>query len=69
MAADDLEPLLQTGFNIPSCISNYIHYKVWNEITYAFPNFNGATMDKEFHPMLYLVCHYLSTGLKLIPVD
>ena len=23
-------------------INNYIHYKVWDEITYPFPNFNGA---------------------------
>ena len=26
---------------IPDWISNYIHYKVWNEITYPVPNFNG----------------------------
>ena len=26
---------------MPAWISNYIHYKVWNEITYPFPNFNG----------------------------
>ena len=24
---------------------NYIHYKVWDEITYPFPNFNGATVE------------------------
>ena len=23
------------------CINNYIHYKVWGEIIYPFPNFNG----------------------------
>ena len=23
----------------------YIHYKVWNQITYAFLNFNGATFE------------------------
>ena len=23
----------------------YIHYKVWNEITYAFPNLNRATVE------------------------
>ena len=27
---------------IPAWISNYIHYKVWDEITYPFPNFNSA---------------------------
>ena len=25
--------------------SNYIHYKVWDEITDPFPNFNGATVE------------------------
>ena len=26
-------------------MSNYIHYKVFDEITYPFPNFNGATVE------------------------
>ena len=26
-------------------ISNYIHYKMWDEITYPFLNFNGATVE------------------------
>ena len=26
---------------ISACISDYIHYNVWDEITYPFPNFNG----------------------------
>ena len=30
---------------IPAWISNYIHYKVWDEITYPFPNFNGVTVE------------------------
>ena len=30
---------------IPAGISNYIHYKVWDEITYALLNFNGATVE------------------------
>ena len=30
---------------IPAWISNYIHYKVWNEITYTFINFNGTTVE------------------------
>ena len=24
---------------------NYIHYEVWEEITYPFPNFNGYTVE------------------------
>ena len=30
---------------IPAWISDYIHYKVWDEITYPFLNFNGATVE------------------------
>ena len=30
---------------IPSWIINYIHYNMWDEITYPFPNFNGATVE------------------------
>ena len=26
-------------------ISNYIHYKVWDEITYPFINFNGCSVE------------------------
>ena len=26
-------------------ISNYIHHKLWDEITDPFPNFNGATVE------------------------
>ena len=29
---------------IPAWISNNIHYNVWDEITYPFPNFNGTTL-------------------------
>ena len=28
-----------------TCISNYIHYRVWNEVNYPFPNFNGCTTE------------------------
>ena len=30
---------------IPAWISNYIHYKMWDEITYPFLNFYGATVE------------------------
>ena len=36
---DQLGPLLLT------CISNYIHCKVWDDITYPFPHFNGAAVE------------------------
>ena len=31
--------------NMPSWISKYIHYKLWDEIPYPFINFNGATVE------------------------
>ena len=30
---------------MPPWVSNYIHYKMWNEITNPFLNFNGATVE------------------------
>ena len=30
---------------IQAWISKYIHYQVWDEITYLFLNFNGATVE------------------------
>ena len=30
---------------ILACISNNIHYTVWARITYAFINFNSATIE------------------------
>ena len=38
--------LLLTWFNLdPAWISNFIHHKIWDEITYPFPNFNGCTVE------------------------
>ena len=30
---------------IPTLINNYIHYKIWDEITYPFLNFKGCTVE------------------------
>ena len=30
---------------IPAQLTVYIHYKLWNEITYPFPNLNGAAVE------------------------
>ena len=39
-------PLLLTWINfIPAWMSNYLHFDVWGEITYPFPNINGG-IDK-----------------------
>ena len=35
--------LLLPWFN--SMDNNYIHYTLWDEITYPFSNFNGATVE------------------------
>ena len=55
--------LLLTWINFnPSMKSNCIHYKIWDEITYPFLNFNASTV--------YWACNYLSMlGLKLIHVS
>ena len=66
-----LWPLLLTWINFdPEWISNYIHYNVWDEITYPFLNFNGQTIDvrngQVISSTLYQACDYLSMlGLKL----
>ena len=63
-------PFYQHGLTlIPAWISDYIHYKVWVEITYPFPNC-GLWMDNKFHPTLYWARDNLSIlGLKLINVS
>ena len=33
------------GAPFTNMVSNYIHYKVWDEITYSFLNFNGSTVE------------------------
>ena len=49
--------------------------KIWDENTYPFLNFKGLHswslgMDKQFRPILYNGCYYLSMlGLKLIHVS
>ena len=30
---------------IPAWRNNHIHYKMWDEITYPFLNFKGATVE------------------------
>ena len=60
---------------IPVRISNYIQYKVRDDISHPFLNLNGATVEvwewvKCFHHTLYWACDYLSMlGLKLIHVN
>ena len=39
-----MESLFSTPINLNPSM-DHIHYKVWDEITYPFPNFNGATVE------------------------
>ena len=39
-------PYYQHGLTlIPTWICDHIHYKLWDEITYSFLHFNGATIE------------------------
>ena len=53
---------------MPTWIDNHMPGKVWDEITYAFPNFHGCTTEVwEFDLTLYNACNYLPmSGLKRI---
>ena len=63
------------NIHINANYSNYIHYKVWGEMTYSFQNVNGTTVEvwewiSDFIP--YLTVHMItwpSCGLKLIDVN
>ena len=66
-------PLYLQGLTwIPTWISNCTYYKMWDEITHSFPNFNGATVDvwewkDDFIPHftgLWLLIHI---GIKVNP--
>ena len=58
--------------SIPAWMNNHMPCKMWDEITYPFPNFNhwSLGMDKYFHPTFYNGCDNFSMlGLKLIHVS
>ena len=43
---EDKDPFILHGLTfILAWITNYIHYKVLDEITYPFLNFNGCTVE------------------------
>ena len=62
--AQHLGPLLLLRVNL-AWISNYIHLKVWDEMTYPFPNFNGSRwslwMDKSFHFIPHFTGHLITS--------
>ena len=55
---------------IPAWISDYNHYKIWDELTYPIPHFNGSLWLRAFHPKPCWARDYWSTlELKLIHVS
>ena len=38
-------PFANTTMLIPAWINKHIHYKLWEEMTYLFPNFNSCTVE------------------------
>ena len=57
---------------IPAWISNHTYYKECNEITYPFPNFNGATVEvwkwiSNFIPLFLNMRLLIHTRIKVNP--
>ena len=46
----------------PAWISNYIHYKVYDEIIYPFPKFNGAAIEL-WEWISYFISHFIGNGV------
>ena len=54
-----LMPIYPRTAELLTWISNHMPSKVWDEITYPFPNFSWSLeMEKYFHPTLYSLCNY-----------
>ena len=67
-----LGPLLLTRINLnPSMGNNFIHHKVWDEITYPFPNFHGNGTVEVWEWIRNFILHFtghvilVHEGLKL----
>ena len=60
---------------IPAWMNNYIHYKVWDEISFSIPKLQRCNrwslgVDKLFHPTLFGACdHLFMLGCMLIHVS
>ena len=58
------------GLNSTSALANNnIHYKVWDEITHLFPNFNGTAIDVWESHTLMIYDYLIMLGFKLIHVS
>ena len=65
------DPFYQHGLIlIPAWICNLVFSKVWGEITFAFPNFNGCTVEVWEWISPYFTVHEITYAcLKLIRVS
>ena len=56
-----------------TCLSDYIHYEMLNEIAYPFPKFHCANhwsleiCIKKLHPTFYDQCNYFHSSIKVTP--
>ena len=65
-------PHLLARINLtPAWISNYIHYNVWDEIAYPFPNFNDYAVEVykwvSIFILHYWLCLLIHAGIKVNP--
>ena len=49
----------------PVLLSYYTHFKMWDEITYPFPNFNGCISN--FNPRSTILWLLILVGIKVSP--
>ena len=54
---------------MPAWTSYYVYYKVWNEITYPYPNSNGAVWEwiRIFIPYLMRMSLLIHADIKVNP--
>ena len=50
---------------IPTWMSCYIHYKLWDEITYPFLNINGCTVEVREWILSHFIPHFTMAVIKL----
>ena len=54
--------------NILAWISNYTHSKVWDDITYPFPNSNGCTVEV-WEWKSNVIPHFIGHGIAMPTID
>ena len=49
------------------CMDNYIHYKVWDETTYSYPDLNGASVLVNSSHILLAMQLNIRAGIEVKP--